>query len=571
MKKSKLKIGEILVQEKLLTPEDLEKALEQQKLAGGHLGVVLVKMGLVREIDLASALGKQLGLPYVTEAKQLIPSISQGLEKLIPLPFAQEHNLLPLSKTGNVLKIAMADPIDLATIETVQQMTRCEVDIIIASHSDIMKQLAVLYGERILLKQAIADSGDRFEEVPEDVVKIEQEESNIDELVAKAQDAPIIRLVDLLTRQAIEDRASDIHIEAMSDRANIRYRIDGVLYEIAPPPKNLLAPVVSRIKILSGMDIAERRLPQDGTFSVRYQDRTIDIRVSTIPTVFGEKVVLRLLDKGKLQLDLKTLGFEPKQLSSFMAGLTRPNGLVIITGPTGSGKTTTLYSGLNFLNTPKKNIITIEDPVEYKLSGVNQVQVKSGIGLTFAAGLRAFLRQDPDIIMVGEIRDLETAQICIRAALTGHLVLSTIHTNDATATLPRLIDIGIEPYLVCAALNVIVAQRLVRTLCPECKEPYEPEKEVASRYGIRGDILHKAKGCEECNFIGYKRRRAIYEVLPVSENIKKATLKGSSLYELRQTACQEGMSTLRGSGMKIVEEGLTALEEVLQVTVESEV
>lgn len=568
MKKSRLKIGEILVNEKLLTPEDLEKALQEQKKKGGHLGILLIKMGLVKETDLVRALGKQMELPYAKGPELLIPALDQGLEKLMGVEFCRRNAVMPLNRKGNKLNVAMADPLDLTTIETIQHMTHCEVEIIVATRTDIIQQLNLLYGEHTLLKEAIADTGERVEKP----IELEEEEKDIsvDELVAKAEDAPIIRLVDLFIRQAIEDRASDIHIEAMKERVNVRYRIDGVLYEIAPPPRHLLPPVVSRIKILSRMDIAERRLPQDGAFAVKYQDRVIDLRVSTIPTVFGEKVVLRLLDKGKINLDLNELGFDPKQLEIFKTGLLRPHGLVIITGPTGSGKTTTLYSGLSLLNSPKKNIVTIEDPVEYKLAGINQVQVKTEIGLTFASGLRAFLRQDPDIIMVGEIRDLETAQICIRAALTGHMVLSTIHTNDAVGVIPRLIDIGIEPYLVTASLNVVLAQRLVRRLCEECKEPYEPEKEVAEKYKIRMDILHKAKGCERCNFLGYRGRVAIYEVFLISETVKLLILKRVSVYEIKEEIKKQGVLGLREAGMKKAEAGLTTVEEVLQVTVDVE-
>ena len=603
MKRPNLKIGEILINEKLLTPEDLEKALQEQKRKKGKfLGVFLVEMGLVKEEDIASALGKQLGIPYTQSPELLMPSMGQGLEKLLPLEFARQNALIPLSREGNKLKIAMADPLDFVTIDNVHQMTRCEVEVVVSTKSGILKMLETLStggiparqtaketvsiptgaseslgkmiivsgkaGEKTIdqLKAAIAASGEQIEKPTEQEAGYKG--FGITDLTKMAESAPIIRLVNLILLNAIEDRASDIHIEAMKDQVNIRYRIDGVLYEIAPPPKHLLAPVVSRIKIMSGLDIAEKRLPQDGAISVKYQDREIDLRVSTIPTVYGEKVVMRLLDRGNLRPDIKTLGFEPMQLEIFQMGIVRPHGLVIITGPTGSGKTTTLYSGLHFLNTPKKNVLTVEDPVEYKLPGINQVQVKPEIGLTFAMALRAFLRQDPDIVMVGEVRDLETAQICVRAALTGHLVLSTLHTNDAVGAIPRLIDMGIDAYLVAAALNVLAAQRLVRKLCPECKEAYEPEKEIVGKYGVHADLLYKSKGCEKCNFIGYKGRVPIYEVLAVSQNVKQMILKGASVYDLKQTASSEGLTTLRESGMKKVERGLTTLEEVLQVTLE---
>ncbi len=568
MKKSRFRIGEILINEKLLTNEQLQKALEEQKRGGQHLGVVLVKMGLVKETDLATALAKQLGLLYANGVDFLIPATDQKLEKIFPVEFAREHAVLPLSKSDNILRVAMADPLDLVTIDSIQQMSRCEVDVIVATRSDILKQLDALYGENTLLKEAIAASGDRFEKTLEHETDLDTKDIGTETLIAKAEEAPIIRLVDILVRQAIDDRASDIHIEPMKDKANIRYRIDGILYEVSPPPKHLLLPVVSRIKILSGMDIAEKRLPQDGAFSVKYEDRVIDLRVSTMPTIYGEKVVLRILDKGKIELNFRSIGFEAKQLETLESGFSRPYGLVIITGPTGSGKTTTLYAGISFLNNSKKNIMTIEDPVEYKLTGVNQVQIRPEIGLTFASGLRAMLRQDPDIVMVGEIRDLETAQIAIRAALTGHLVLSTLHTNDAVGAIPRLITMGVEPYLVVSSLNLLLAQRLTRKLCQMCKEPYELEKEVMSRYGIHADLLYKAKGCDKCSFLGYKGRIAIYETLLVSDTIKQMVLKGSSVEEIRQIAHKEGIVTMRETGMRKVEQGLTTIEEVLQATIE---
>jgi type IV-A pilus assembly ATPase PilB len=568
MKKSRLRIGEILIAEKLLSDQDLEKALEEQKKRGGHLGVILVKMGMVKEIDLAMALAKQMGLPYAKGDEVLIPATDQKLETLFPVEFAREHAVLPLSRSDNSLRVAMADPLDLITIDSIQQMTRCEVDVIVAARSDILKQLNTLYGERTLLKEAIAASDKKFERVIEHDADSEIEDLDTQTLIAKAEEAPIIRLVDVLIRQAIDDRASDIHIEPMKDKVNIRYRIDGVLYEVSPPPKHLFLPVVSRIKILSGMDIAEKRLPQDGAFSIRYEDRLIDLRISTIPTIYGEKVVLRILDKGKLELNFRALGFEAKQLETIKNGFSRPYGLVIITGPTGSGKTTTLYAGISFLNNSKKNIVTIEDPVEYKLAGINQVQIKPEIGLTFASGLRAMLRQDPDIIMVGEIRDLETAQICIRAALTGHLIVSTLHTNDAIGAIPRLIAMGVEPYLAMSSLNLLVAQRLTRKLCQECKEPYEPEKEIVTRYGLHTELLYKAKGCNKCSFMGYKGRISIYETLLVSDNVKQMILKGNSMEEIRATVYKAGMVPMRETGMKKVEQGLTTIEEVLQVTIE---
>jgi type II secretory ATPase GspE/PulE/Tfp pilus assembly ATPase PilB-like protein len=395
---------------------------------------------------------------------------------------------------------------------------------------------------------------------------IEEGELNLDKVIAEASEAPVVKFVDLLIKRSINDRASDIHIEPLKDAISVRYRIDGILYEISPPAKHLIAPLVSRVKILAKLDIAEKRLPQDGGFIIKMEDRVIDVRVSTIPTIYGEKVVMRLLDKSTVPLDLGQLGFEAKALDDFRKAIRQPYGLILLTGPTGSGKTTTLYAALNEIKSAAKNVITIEDPVEYRLDGINQVQAKPNIGLTFAAGLRAFLRQDPDIIMVGEVRDLETAQICVRASLTGHLVFSTLHTTDAAGAISRMIDIGIEPYLLVSSLTLVGAQRLVRKLCPDCKEAYEVTPQIQEKVFLKQDLLYKAKGCDKCNQIGYRGRTAIYEILPITEKIKDLIYKRSLPQVLRETARQQGMRTLWESGIKKVEDGITSLEELMSIT-----
>jgi len=396
-------------------------------------------------------------------------------------------------------------------------------------------------------------------------VKDDTQELSLDKIIAQAEEAPIVKLVDLIIRQAIQERASDIHLEPQRDRVILRYRIDGVLYEMPPPSPSLHLALISRIKILSHMDIAEKRLPQDGGFMINTESGIIDLRVSTIPTIYGEKVVLRILDKSRIPLDITQVGFLPQELDLVKKGIAASFGLVLLTGPTGCGKSTTLYSALNYLRTPKKNITTIEDPVEYRLEGINQVQVKPEIGLTFAQSLRSFLRQDPDIMLVGEIRDLETAEICLRAALTGHLVLSTLHTNDAAAAIIRLVDIGIPHYLVASSLRLIIAQRLVRKLCPSCREAYEPKSKEISGIKISSDIVYKAKGCQDCNFTGYLGRSLIAEVILVEEEVRNLIYNKASQSEVKTAARKKGSFSLLESGIKKVEEGLTSLEEVLSV------
>jgi type IV pilus assembly protein PilB len=564
MKKSREKLGQILLVEGLVTEEQLEKALEIQKKDGTRLGETLIKLGIVTEKDIVIAMAKQLSIPYASYAKGLLkPAENQDLAKLVPEDYARRNMLLPVSRHLNSLTVAFMDPLDLITIDNLKRMTGCEINPIIAAKSDLQRAIDEFYGREDLLKDAISDS---YELEEFKIEKDLEEDLSLDDLIARAEEAPVVKLVDLILMQAIKDRASDIHIEPFKNKINIRYRIDGILYEIPPPAKHLLPAIVSRIKILSNLDIAERRLPQDGVFFVKVENKDIDIRVSTVPAIFGEKVVMRILDKSSTPLNLGDLGFDPEELEKFKKAIISPHGLVLITGPTGSGKTTTLYAALNEIKSPRKNISTVEDPVEYKLEGINQVQIKPNIGFTFASALRAFLRQDPDIIMVGEVRDLETAQICIRSSLTGHLVLSTLHTNDAASAISRLIDIGVEPYLISSSLIMVGAQRLVRRLCPECKEAYETTPSLIKDFGIKQELLYKPKGCDYCSHTGYRGRIAIYEIISVNDKLRELIARGAALGEIKDKVKEFGAKTLLHSGIKKAEEGLTSIEEVLSIT-----
>jgi len=563
------KVGEILIKEGLITEEDLERAMEYQQKNGGKLGDVLIAMGLVTEKEIAAALGKQLGIPYVSiSSGGLKPAEDQNLEQLIPEEIARKYLVLPISRTFNSLTIAVVDPLDFVTIDNIRKIAGCEVNPVITTKGELLQAIDEFYGPRDVFREAIQKSYEVKDIVTSTagIEEIEEEVVSLDRLIAQAEEAPVVKLVDLIIRQAIEEGASDIHIEPMENRLRLRYRIDGVLHEKPPPAPHLKLAIVSRIKILSKLDIAEKRLPQDGSFIMKFENRMIDFRVSTIPTIYGEKVVIRILDRSRLPLDLTQLGFEPAQLDLFREAIRKPYGLIFLTGPTGSGKTTTLYAALEEINSPEKNIITIEDPVEYRLEGVNQVQVKPQIGLTFANALRSFLRQDPDIILVGEVRDLETAEICVRAALTGHLVLSTLHTNDSASAITRLMDVGIEPYLLNPSLLMVAAQRLVRILCPNCKEAYEPTEDVVKYLKVKKDLIFRAKGCEQCRYTGYKGRTAIYELIPVDDDVRTLITSRASAQEIKDLAEKKGYLSLWDSGIRKVEEGITSIEEVLRVT-----
>jgi len=563
MRKSKLKLGEILINEGLISQAQLDEALRFQKLSGRTIGDILIDRGFAKEDDLANALAKQLDIPFVSiKDGSLKPSKEDALEKLVPQSFARAQMTLPLSKHLKSLTVALANPLDLLAIDNLKKITGCDINPVIATKSDIREMISKFYGSKDLLEEAVDSSYD-ITEAGIDAFNKQDGTDSLEDVVSKAEEAPVIKLVNLLLIQAVKERASDIHIEPFREKINVRFRIDGILHRIAPPSQHLLPALISRIKILSKMDIAEKRLPQDGGFTVKVEDRLIDLRVSVVPTVFGEKAVLRILDKGSISFELEKLGFSERDLSSFKQAIARPYGLIFITGPTGSGKSTTLYSALNYIMTPKKNIITIEDPVEYQINGINQVQVKPNIGLTFAEGLRSFLRQDPDIMMVGEVRDLETAEICIRASLTGHLVLSTLHTNDAPSAVTRLIDIGVEPYLVASSLLLLMAQRLVRRLCPKCKAPAKMPDDIAKRYGITKRDIFEAKGCEYCRNTGYAGRVAIHELLLANQELRQLIADRADLSKIRDASKRAGMKSLVDDGLGKVVEGITSIEEVM--------
>ena len=562
-----LKLGELLIKEGLITQGELEKAISAQRQEGGRLGETIVKLGLVKEDDIVRVLGKQLGIPYFTIGTGMLrPAASQKLENFIPQEFAMKNYVLPLSHTLKSITVAMSDPLDLLLLDNLRKLTGCEINPVIATKGEILNAIEEFYGKSSMLKEAVMASYEGDNANYADTVEVVESELSLDKLIARAEEAPVVKLVDLIIRQAINERASDIHVEPFKDKISLRYRIDGKLYEIPPPAKHLHLAIISRIKILAKLDIAEKRLPQDGAIMVKIDERPIDLRVSTIPTIYGEKVVLRILDRSSVVLDLGQLGFEPKQLEVMRRAMGASYGLIFLTGPTGSGKTTTLYAMLSEMKDATKNIVTVEDPVEYKLEGINQVQVKSEIGLTFASALRSFLRQDPDVMLVGEVRDLETAEICIRSALTGHLVLSTLHTNDAPSAINRLMDIGVEPFLITPSLLCVVGQRLIRKLCGDCKEAYEPSPKQLKDCGLKADLLYKPKGCPKCNHLGYRGRLSIAEVMPINNDVREAISQRATFQKVREVARACGMQTLYESAMKKVEAGVTSLEEAIAVT-----
>jgi len=562
------KLGDILISEGIIAEKQIKEAITLQEKEGGKLGEVLIRLSYVNEEQIVIALSKQLSIPYVSLASgKLKPNADQNLEGLIPQDFAIKNIVLPLSRSLNSLTVVMFDPLDLILLDNLKKITGCEINVVVSTRSDILKALEAFYGRDKIFRDAIQVAGEE-ERAAIKELSSEEGDLSLDKMIAQAEEAPVVKLVDLLIRQAIEENASDIHLEAHYDKLSLRYRIDGVLFDMPSPSASLYLPIISRVKILSKMDIAEKRLPQDGGFMVKVGKRLIDLRVSTLPTIYGEKVVLRILDKSRVPLDLAKLGFLPQELELIRKGIKASYGLVFLVGPTGSGKSTTLYAALNEIKSSTRNILTVEDPVEYRIEGINQVQVKPEIGLTFANSLRCFLRQDPDIILVGEVRDLETAEMTIRAALTGHLVFSTLHTNDATSTFTRLVDIGIPSYLVTASTRLIVAQRLVRKLCSSCKEPYEIKDEsLPEGVTINSPVIYRAKGCEKCNFIGYKARSVIAEIILVTEDIRMAVHRGATPLEIMAIAKKNGSFSLLESGLKRVEEGITSLEEILSVAV----
>jgi type IV pilus assembly protein PilB len=560
------RIGEQLIHEGLVTREQLSKALDDARSNGTRVGFSLVKLGFMGEQDLVRALARQHRIPAVDlERVKLDPKIL----KLLPAEIALKHQVLPLRRVGRTLTVAMANPTDLGVLDDLKFVTRLDIEPVIAGDFSLRKIIEKEYeggqDDRIndLLKQ--------IESEDVEVVDDTEEEMSVGALTAAVEEAPVVKLINGILTDAVQKGASDIHFECYEKDIRVRYRIDGVLAEIMRPPIKMKAALISRFKILSDLNIAERRVPQDGRIKLRLGRRVIDFRVSTLPTLFGEKIVLRILDKGNLTLDLEKFGMEEKAEKDFMRAIMNPYGMVLVTGPTGSGKTTTLYSALSQINTPEVNIMTAEDPVEYNLHGINQVLVRTEIGMTFAAALKAFLRQDPNIIMVGEIRDLETGSIAIKAALTGHLVLSTLHTNDAPSTITRMIDMGIEAFNVASAVNLITAQRLVRRVCQNCKEPVTYPREYLDAAGltdedIAGITFYRGAGCETCNGSGYKGRQGLYEVMAMSPTLRRMVLQSASAADLQAQAIAEGMLTLRMDGFVKLRKGITTLEEVIKET-----
>jgi|YNPNPStandDraft_1061719.scaffolds.fasta_scaffold00545_18 type IV pilus assembly protein PilB len=561
------RLGERLVEAGLITKAQLEEALREQKRSGGLLGSNLIRLGYIREEDLLQFLSQQFGFPSIDVSQVEIPP---EILKLIPVDVVQKHKVLPVSRAGSTLVVAMADPTNYMVIDDLKFLTGYNIDVVVAEEGALKKALDRFYDQSASLAEVMSN----LEDLELEVVGGE-EELNLEELEKATSEAPVVKLVNLVLTEAIKREASDIHIEPYERKFRVRYRIDGVLYEIMSPPLKLKNAIISRIKIMASLDIAERRLPQDGRIKLKALGKEMDFRVSVLPTLFGEKIVLRLLDKSALQLDMTKLGFEEQALAHFREAIYRPYGMVLVTGPTGSGKTTTLYSALSELNRTSHNISTAEDPVEYNLPGINQVQIHEEIGLNFASALRAFLRQDPDIIMVGEIRDFETAEIAIKAALTGHLVLSTLHTNDAPSTIHRLLNMGVEPFLVSSSVNLILAQRLVRKICPDCRQeedlPVQALVELGmSREDARNTVLYRGRGCDRCSGTGYKGRIALYEVMPVRDEMREAILEGASVSELKRIGRKAGMKTLRESGLQKIREGVTTVEEVARVTAADE-
>ena len=564
------RLGDLLVREGLLDNKQLARALQEQKGSNDKLGSILVRLNFITEEKLIAFLSRQYGIKSIT-LSQL--DVDPDVLKLVPEQLARKYEVLPVKLQGNQLTLAMGDPTNVFALDDVGFMTNLQVIPVVASQAAIRKAIDHAYESQ---GGGMADLVSEFEGAAADVELVDggdESAAKVDvfELKESADEAPIVRLVNMILVDAIRRGASDIHLEPYEKVFRVRFRVDGVLHEIMTPPKRLEAALTSRVKIMASLDIAERRLPQDGRIRLRFNQRDIDFRVSTMPTIFGEKTVMRILDKESLQLDLAMLGFDPWCLEQFTTAIHNPYGMILITGPTGSGKTTTLYSAIHTINSPDINIMTAEDPVEYNLKGVNQVQINEEIGRTFAGALRAFLRQDPDVILVGETRDLETAQIGIRAALTGHLVLTTLHTNDCPSTVARLLDMGIPPFLVSSSLTLILAQRLGRRVCKDCKQPYEADEETLVPYGhipqgLGKVTFYKGKGCATCSFTGMRGRVAIYEVMPASQEIRDLIIRNAPAVEIGEMAQAQGMKSLRQNALQKVLDGIMTVEEVLRVT-----
>ncbi len=561
------RLGEILVKNNLINRDQLGKALEEQKLSGNQLriGSILISQKLLTEEQLTSFLSQQYGVPCVNLADY---EIDPTVIKIIPSDVAQKYQLLPVNRAGATLIIAVSDPSNLFAIEDIKFMTGYNIEIVVASDRDIKASIDKYYDQSASLADVMSDLDVEDMEIVGD-----EEQVDLGSLERATEDAPVVKMVNAILQDAIRKKASDIHVEPYEKLFRVRFRIDGVLYEVMRPPLKLKNAITSRIKIMAELDIAERRLPQDGRIKIKLGGgKDMDFRVSCLPTLFGEKIVMRLLDKGNLQTDLTKLGYEPEALAHFMHEIHKPFGMVLVTGPTGSGKTVSLYSAISELNKVSENISTAEDPVEFNFAGINQVQMHEDIGLNFSAALRSFLRQDPDIIMIGEIRDFETAEIAIKAALTGHMVLSTLHTNDAPATINRLLNMGIEPFLVASAVNLITAQRLARRVCAECKQPEEIPIQALIDAGVSPDeapsfVCMRGKGCPVCNNTGYKGRVGFYQVMPMREEIKELILNGANTAEIKRESMRIGIKTMRQSGLTKLKEGVTSFEEVLRITV----
>jgi type IV pilus assembly protein PilB len=568
-----VRLGELLTKASLITQDQLKEALKVQKETAGKLGETLIKLGFVSEEDITECLSQQFGVPSINLAHF---EIDANVIKLIPADVARKYNILPVNKTGATITIAMADPTNVFAMDDIKFMTGYNVEPVVASELGIKAAIDNYYGttSALELKRVMEDL--QSSETADLEVLEEDEDLDVATLAAESEEAPVVKLVNLILTDAIKRGASDIHIEPYEKEFRVRFRVDGILYEIMNPPLKLRDAMTSRMKILAKLDISEKRLPQDGRIKLKMKlndkNKELDFRVSVLPTLFGEKIVLRLLDKDNLRLDMTKLGFEPESLVKFEEAIFKPWGMVLVTGPTGSGKTNTLYSALAKVNSPEVNIMTAEDPVEFNLPGINQVQMKESIGLNFAATLRSFLRQDPNIILVGEIRDFETAEIAIKAALTGHLVLSTLHTNDAPSTINRLMNMGIEPFLVATSVQLIAAQRLVRRICANCKEELDVTPQALSNLGYKPDeigkfTVFKGRGCEKCNNTGYKGRVGLVEVMQVDDELRDMILSGSSAIEIKKRAQETGMISLRRSGLIKIMDGVTTIEEVVRETV----
>ena len=561
------RIADVLIDDGLLLPSQLEEVMALQKQQGGRIVKLLTDKGYVTEQDMVISMGRCLDVSPINVSKVRVP---EEVANLIPKEMARSHKLAPVCRLGNKLFVAMADPMNVLAIDDIRQRTKLEIIPMISTEKSINEALSGVGGGGVAMDQVMRDAA---EEAAANIEEIREtrEDVDLDQIRNQGDEGPVVKIVNMILVQALKEKASDIHIEPFEKGIKLRYRIDGNLIEASSPPKSLQLPMVSRIKILAGLDIAERRLPQDGRFRIRVSGKEIDLRISMLPTIHGEKVVIRILDKSALSGSVQTLGLDETTLEIFKKAIDAPHGMILVTGPTGSGKTTTLYSVLQELNNPEYNIVTVEDPVEYQLVGVNQVAVKTEVGLTFASALRSILRQDPDIVMIGEIRDQETADIAVKAALTGHQVLSTLHTNDAAGAISRLDDMGIEPFLISSSVLLTCAQRLVRRVCTNCKEEFVPEPDLFQKLDVEhliGETFFRGAGCDRCKGRGYSGRAAVMEVLPVTEAIRRLIIKRASASVIKNQAVTEGMKTLRMAGIDKAHEGITTLEEVLRVTSE---